>query len=307
MTVFNAKRASRTHAHTVTTLLLSLKQYVRLLVLVRRGLGVGWGLLEGQVRPPLSLQMSNDTLNHSNPPQPQRFTTMMMMGETQSRWQLRRQAPVLGSRGTVPMKTMGRPSTPCVGSCVLSLDEDACTDINSPCLLLVTTTQHTQHPTSWWKPLLHNLNVWNVEAAKGVTSENRCMVLVPRWCGGYGIVCILRYSCEHPGYGGLVWVWCMRVKVSSTNPTCECTLILFADTMKRNFQEVDDDDCHPHWLIHDTKEVQHWRRPSPVSCPSMVKTSRKTSASIECFWTFYFTNFVFLIFTGNMISAISKH
>ena len=44
---------------------------------------------------------------------------------------------------------------------------------------------------------------------------------------------------------------------SSTNPTRECTLILFADTMKRNFQEVDDDDCHPHWLIHDTKEVQH--------------------------------------------------
>ena len=41
MTVFNAKRASCTHAHTVTTLLLSLKQYVRFLVLVRRGLGVG--------------------------------------------------------------------------------------------------------------------------------------------------------------------------------------------------------------------------------------------------------------------------
>ena len=68
MTAFKAKRASRTHAHTVTTLLLSLKQYVRLLVLVRRGLGVGRGLLEGQVSPPLSLQVSNVTLNHSNPP-----------------------------------------------------------------------------------------------------------------------------------------------------------------------------------------------------------------------------------------------
>ena len=41
MTAFNAKRASRTHAHTVTTLLLSLKQYVRLFVLIRRDLGVG--------------------------------------------------------------------------------------------------------------------------------------------------------------------------------------------------------------------------------------------------------------------------
>ena len=76
MTAFNAKRASRTHAHTVTTLLLSLKQYVRLLV--RRGWGVGWRLLEGQVRPPLSLQMSIVTLNHSNLPQPQRITTMMV-------------------------------------------------------------------------------------------------------------------------------------------------------------------------------------------------------------------------------------
>ena len=141
----------------------------------------------------------------------------------------------------------GTTQHPCGGSCVLSPDEDASTDINSPCLLLVTTIQHKQH-TSWWKPLLYSLNVWNVEAAEGVTSENGWMALVPRGCGGYSIVCILRYSCEHPGYGGLLWVWCMRVKVSSTNSTREWQvyLILFADTMKWNFLGVDDDDCHTH-------------------------------------------------------------
>ena len=34
---------------------------------------------------------------------------------------------------------------------------------------------------------------------------------------------------------------CMYAGESSTNFICECTLILFADTMKRNFQGVDDD------------------------------------------------------------------
>ena len=43
---------------------------------------------------------------------------------------------------------------------------------------------------------------------------------------------------------------------SSTNSIRECTLILFSDTMKRNFQGVDDDDCHPHQSFHDNKEVR---------------------------------------------------
>ena len=40
---------------------------------------------------------------------------------------------------------------------------------------------------------------------------------------------------------------------SSTNYTPECTLILFAE--KRNFQGVDDEDCHPQWSFHDTKRL----------------------------------------------------
>ena len=43
---------------------------------------------------------------------------------------------------------------------------------------------------------------------------------------------------------------------SITNSTRECTLIQFADTMKRNFEGVDDEDCHLHLSLHDTKEVR---------------------------------------------------
>ena len=41
---------------------------------------------------------------------------------------------------------------------------------------------------------------------------------------------------------------------SCINSTREFTLFLFAD--KRNFQGVDDEDCHPQWSFHDTKEVR---------------------------------------------------
>ena len=43
---------------------------------------------------------------------------------------------------------------------------------------------------------------------------------------------------------------------NTTNSTRECTLIQVADTMKRNFQGVDDEVCHPHWSFHNTKEVR---------------------------------------------------
>ena len=68
MTAFKAKRASRTHAHTVTTLLLSLKQYVRLFGSRQEGLRSRKRVVGRPGEPPLSLQMSNITLNHSNPP-----------------------------------------------------------------------------------------------------------------------------------------------------------------------------------------------------------------------------------------------
>ena len=41
---------------------------------------------------------------------------------------------------------------------------------------------------------------------------------------------------------------------SIINCTRERTHILFAD--KRYFQVVDDEDCHPQWSFHDTKEVR---------------------------------------------------
>ena len=82
--------------------------------------------------------------------------------------------------------------------------------VHALCLHLVTTTQHTQHPT--WKPLLYSveqlLHVWNVGAIKGATSgiwvwdmDVWCWLL--RWYDVHGI-CILRYFHEHPGYGVLV-------------------------------------------------------------------------------------------------------
>ena len=68
------------------------------------------------------------------------------------------------------------------------------------------------------------------------------------WCWCFGdavslvyVQCRLRYSPENSGCGDLVRVRCMRV--SSANSTGECTLILFADAIKRNFQGFDDEDC----------------------------------------------------------------
>ena len=75
------------------------------------------------------------------------------------------------------------------------------------------------------------------------------------------------------GVGASV-IWCLRYSetfvkplgvvshecgVCGENSTRECTLITliqFADTMKRNIQGVNDEDCHPHWSFHDTKEVR---------------------------------------------------
>ena len=138
--------------------------------------------------PPAAGLTNRGPVRDSDPGAPL-FTTMMMIGQPQSRWQLRRQAPDLGSpwRGTVPMKTMGRPMW-----WIMRLSLPASCD---------------HHPTYaasyiWWKPLLHtalsNLNVWIVGSIKGVTSEC-CWCLDHGWCGVYGIVCILRYSCEHLG------------------------------------------------------------------------------------------------------------
>ena len=74
-----------------------------------------------------------------------------------------------------------RPSTQCGGSCVLFPDDDAST----------LPTSHDHHPTyaATYCTALSNLNVWNVGGFEGVKSEYRCMVLVLRWCGVYGIVC----------------------------------------------------------------------------------------------------------------------
>ena len=64
---------------------------------------------------------------------------------------------------------------------------------------------------------LSDLNVWNVGAFEGVTSEYRCMALVLRWCGVYGIVYIFAKFLWKP------WVWsrmrrCMRVRVVPIPP-----------------------------------------------------------------------------------------
>ena len=51
----------------------------------------------------------------------------------------------------------------------------------------------------------------------------------------------------------------MSAVYAGENSTRECTLITliqFADTMKRNIQGVNDEDCHLHWSFHDTKEVR---------------------------------------------------
>ena len=59
---------------------------------------------------------------------------------------------------------------------------------------------------------------------------------VMRWPRHIYVYCS---TCEHPG------VWCFHMKMvwtgeSSTNSTRWCICILFADTMKKNFQRVDD-------------------------------------------------------------------
>ena len=128
------------------------------------------------------------------------------------------------------MTTMGRPITPMqwtMGTCSELL-------LTTPVLTsthLVATTHHAQQPT--WKP--HSteklFNAWNVGSIKGVTSA----VLVPRWCVVYGIVCILRYFCEHPGCGGLVWVRCMRVRVVLITPA---SVPLFYLQTSETFKEL---------------------------------------------------------------------
>ena len=71
------------------------------------------------------------------------------------------------------------------------------------------------------------------------------MASVLRWCGFPGI-CTLWYSPEHPGCGVPKCGVCGE---SGTNSTRECFLILFADAVKRNFQ-----DCRK--SFHDTKVVR---------------------------------------------------
>ena len=114
---------------------------------------------------------ANVTLTHLNPSkvdnddkrwtperegeQPQHPTTILM-GQPGIHTEPTPKAPPW--RGTVSMMTTGRPSIcPQGGSWILALDDDASTDTNvpAPCLHLVTTTQHAQHPTTW-KPLLYS-------------------------------------------------------------------------------------------------------------------------------------------------------
>ena len=104
--------------------------------------------------------------------------------------------------------------------------------------ILRSNLDHNENP---YCTALSILNVWIVGAIERVTSEYRFMVVVPRWCGVYG-----RYSMHICGtfmnaLDLVVSYECMYAGESSTNFICECTLILFADTMKRNFQGVDDD------------------------------------------------------------------
>ena len=109
------------------------------------------------------------------------------------------------------MRMTGRPTTPCGGSCVLFPDNDASTNINSPCggpPNIRSNLYHHETPTAqrWAISMLES------RAFEGVTSEYMRMVLVHQWCGVYGIVCILRNFCENPGCG-LIWVQLMRVRV----------------------------------------------------------------------------------------------
>ena len=70
----------------------------------------------------------------------------------------------------------------------------------------------------------------SVRAFEGVTSEYKCMVSVMRW---------LRYSTHFAVLLWTPWVWSRMSAVYAgeiiTNSTHECTIIQFADTMKRNF------------------------------------------------------------------------
>ena len=126
------------------------------LVLVRRGLWVGRELstrpLRGQVtqvRPTIP----NVTLNHSKLPQNRQrwkkeyqYATGTAPKTPQRWWRDNPKADDNGEdkhqgspwRGKASMTTTGRPSTPSGGSCVLSPEDDASTDVNSPCLRLVT-------------------------------------------------------------------------------------------------------------------------------------------------------------------------
>ena len=51
----------------------------------------------------------------------------------------------------------------------------------------------------------------------------------------------VQYSPENSGCGDLLRVRYMRV--NCTNSDVKCTLIFFADAMKRNFRGFDDEDC----------------------------------------------------------------
>ena len=62
------------------------------------------------------------------------------------------------------------------------------------------------------------------------------MVLVPQLCGGLGIFMYTAVLVHTPG----VMISYEGGESNSTNSTLGCTRILFADTMKHNFQRVDD-------------------------------------------------------------------
>ena len=132
------------------------------------------------------------------------------------------------------MRMTGRPSAPCGGSCVLFPDDGASTNINSPACVLwpPNIRSNLYHHESPYCIALSNINVWN--AFEGVTSEYRCLVLVLRWCGVYGMVCILRNFCENPG---CVWVQCMRVRVLPI-PSASVPLFNLQTRWSETFREL---------------------------------------------------------------------
>ena len=151
------------------------------------------------------------------------------------------------------MTTMtGWPSTPCGGSCVLSLDDDDSTDINSPfpaCVLWPPPNIRTYIIMINESTALSNLDVWNVGGIEWVTSEYRCMVLVPWWCGVYGIICIVRYFVNTLGVESRMSA--VYAGESCTNSTrASVPLFYLQSRWSGSFWELND----ASWSFHNIKE-----------------------------------------------------